>query len=274
MSFKRFAAKNLQSWVWDSPNEVQLTRRFRRANRLWRKPLAVAWDPSVGLFRISADRDEISVARTTRVRLYKSGIRRREQQLSKEYLLDRIPFAAGDYMIDIGANIGEVSRLLAKRHGVVPLAFEPDRREFRALERNLTGFAGECWNELLWSAETELDFFDANDSGDSSVFAPRDGLGSEKRRAVRLDSLLKSSEYCDVKFRFVKIEAEGAEPEVLEGAVETLERSQFVAVDAGPERGHANESTLIPVYEFLRDKGFSAVDVYSRRLVVLFQRRW
>lgn len=184
-----------------------------------------------------------------------------------------MPLSNGDLIIDIGADIGEVSRLLAAAHGVIPIAIEPDLREFAALAKNLDGLNAETWNALLWSKKSQMPFFDGNDSGDSSVFAPRQGLESELRESTTLDHLLSQSAHRDKQIRLMKLEAEGAEPEVLLGATETLQRTEFVTADLGPERGASAETTLAPVYEILSGFGFRAIDAHNGRLVVLFQRQ-
>lgn len=271
-TFRDLVALKLSSWVWDSAQPERLVKRFALLNRRWGLPLDLDWNPSASLFRVRADEDQIFVARSTRVRYFQAGIIAREDQLTREYCLDKVPFVRGDLVVDIGANIGEVSRLLARRHGVVPLAFEPESREFLALQANLSPFKSMHWNTLLWSEPAELEFFDGNDSGDSSVFEPRRGLRSERRQARTLDSVLTDAGLEAAELKLIKVEAEGAEPEVLAGAREALARTQYVTVDAGPERGPDQETTLIPVYEMLQSIGFKAIDVYQKRLVVLFKR--
>ncbi len=224
------------------------------------------------VFIVHSEGVTTAVARRERLRFYIRGTKQREGQLRREYLLDHVPFTPGDVVIDIGANIGEVSRLLVTHHAVRPLAIEPDRREFRALTRNLDHAGAEVWNALLWSEQSAIDFYDANDSGDSSVFAPRSGLPAELRAATTLDLLLEDSAYRDSPIRLIKLEAEGAEPEILAGATRTLERTEFVTADLGPERGLDARSTLIPVYDMLSALGFKALDVHAGRLVLLFQR--
>lgn len=54
----------------------------------------------------------------------------------------------------------------------------------------------------------------------------------------------------------MKIEAEGAEPEILEGGVNALAMTDFVTVDCGFERGKEEASTLAPVANFLLRHGF------------------
>lgn len=236
------------------------------------RSLDIRWDQKKGLYSVTSGRSQIYVARRARLQFFHAGIEARQELLTKEYSLNRIRFEQGDLIIDIGANIGEVSHFLAARHGVVPLAFEPDRREFLALMANIGPFGGRGWNELLWFERAIVEFFDGNDTGDSSIFAQKDGLMRELRSATTLDSLLDSAGYSNASVKFMKIEAEGAEPEILDGAKAALLRTEYVAVDVGPERGPKGETTLIPVYERLVALGFSAISFHHKRLVLLFHR--
>ena len=268
---RRALGRRISDWVWACPDDAEFVRRFAVANRRWRMPIVLDFDPDLRAFTVLDESGRVVVARRSRLEYYLSGVRRREEQLVREYLLARVPFAAGDRMIDVGANIGEVSRLLAHRHGVIPIAFEPEDREFRALEVNLRGTGGSAHKALLWSHETELSFHEANDTGDSSIFEPRNATSTQQRAATTLDAAIAQTAAAEGPIRLLKLEAEGAEPEILDGAARTLERVQFIAADVGPERGLERETTIFPVYERLRASGFRAVAVQTKRLVVLFE---
>ena len=71
----------------------------------------------------------------------------------------------------------------------------------------------------------------------------------------------------------LKVEAEGAEPEVLRGATQTLPKCRYVTVDCGRERGVDRESTLRDVCNILFDCGFFIVDCEIPRCGILFERR-
>ena len=264
--------RRLHQWVWGCPDDAEFARRFAIANRRWRIPIQLEFDEALRVFRVSDSGNQIAVSRRSRLSLYFTGMSAREDQLVRDYLLARIPFESGDRIVDVGANIGEVSQLLARRYGVIPTAFEPEDREFQALEENLRQTDGSAHNELLWSHRTELTFHDANDSGDSSIFHTSQAKSSRRRTTTTLDAAIEETAASRGAIRLLKLEAEGAEPEVLAGATETLGRTQFVTADVGPERGPEQKTTLIPVYEHLRDSGFEAVDVTAKRLSILFKK--
>lgn len=265
--------QRLHRWVWELPDDEEFVRRFNIANRHWRHSVALTYDSARRLFLVHDGGDSVAVARRSRLIYYFHGIEARERQLRREYFLDDVPLSTGDLVIDIGANVGEVSRLLHRRSGVTCLAFEPSEPEFRALEMNLSDAPGTVWNRVLWSSEADITFYDANDTGDSSVFATPNARGSSQHRATTLDAALSESTYRDAPVKLMKLEAEGAEPEIVEGAARTLERVEHIVADVGPERGAAKASTLIRVYELLHAKGFHARRVAFKRPVMMFSRR-
>ena len=263
----------LSDFVWKTADDALFVERFNLANHRWRLPVRLEFSRSDDLFVVHSEDQSITVARRSRLPYYFRGCRFRENQLVDEYLLSRISFEKGDYAIDVGANIGEVSRLLHSRFGVTPIAFEPDMREFRALRANLVHSDGIALDHLLWSHASDLDFYDANDSGDSSVFPTPGAASVERRAATTLDASLSRAGLASVPIRLLKLEAEGAEPEILAGASDTLDRVQFVTADVGPERGISGETTLFPVIEILLEHGFRGIGAHTGRLVVLFERR-
>jgi hypothetical protein len=71
--------------------------------------------------------------------------------------------------------------------------------------------------------------------------------------------------------KLLKLEAEGGEPEILEGLGERLADVHFITADLGYERGTLEESTLVPVVNFLLKRGFSIRAISHDRIVALFE---
>ena len=69
----------------------------------------------------------------------------------------------------------------------------------------------------------------------------------------------------------LKLEAEGAEPEILEGIGDKLRLIEYISADLGFERGANCESTLVPVTNMLLRNNFSLVEVGYSRVVALFK---
>jgi hypothetical protein len=61
------------------------------------------------------------------------------------------------------------------------------------------------------------------------------------------------------RIELLKLEAEGAEPEILEGGRVTLQKCRYVTADLGPERGTLKEETLKESKEILESYGFALI---------------
>jgi len=134
------------------------------------------------------------------------------------------------------------------------------------LERNALCAGREASQIALWNTDEEVTFYVKSDTADSSII-PISGSEAEIRvPARRLDSVLE-----DRPYRLLKLEAEGAEPEILAGATGIIHRFQYVTADVGFERGVRSESTLPEVTAFLIERGFEIVAVGRWRLVLLFR---
>lgn len=126
-------------------------------------------------------------------------------------------FVGDDIVIDCGANSGDL--YLSFCHMIQPnnyIAFEPNPTDFEILKENLSSDC-RAYNLALGNADTELDFYVASKTGDSSIVEP--SVYDEKItvKVSRLDTYMVENAISGVKL--LKIEAEGFEPEILEGAL-------------------------------------------------------
>ena len=87
-----------------------------------------------------------------------------------------------------------------------------------------------------------------------------------KVQTRRLDALLP-----DTRIKLLKLEAEGAEPEAIEGCRGILPRIEYISADVGFERGVEQTNTMAPVTNYLLANGFELVDVGQKRLVALYR---
>jgi FkbM family methyltransferase len=173
-----------------------------------------------------------------------------ERELS--YLGKVIPEDA--VTVDVGANCGLYTRRLARLSRQVH-AFEPAGQMARLLRR--TSAPNVSVHEIALS----------DHNGDADLFIPEGddglvyGLASLEPRAespakllsthvptARLDAVI------DQDVAFVKIDVEGHELSVLNGAVELLERCQPVFLVEAEDR-HRTEATR-SVFEFFRNKSY------------------
>ena len=81
-----------------------------------------------------------------------------------------------------------------------------------------------------------------------------------KVETTKLESLLKDIGYLSKNLKLLKLEAEGAEPEVIKGALNLLKNIEYIAADLGPERGFNQESTLKEVVNILLENNFEIVE--------------
>lgn len=197
---------------------------------------------------------------------YAHGITERAYNLMHTYMLDQIGFNDGDVIVDCGANYGDLKLYFAEIGAKVEyIGFEPSPLEYECLSHNVRPSV--VHNMGLWNAEGELEFFVSSQGADSSFIEPASFDQVKKIRTARLDGLL------DKPIKLFKLEAEGAEPEVLYGAQNLLPQIEWISADLGYERGVTQESTLVPVVNFLLSNGFELCDMSHDRIVALFRNK-
>lgn len=198
---------------------------------------------------------------------YVRGMDTRIQALAEGYFLERIPISDGDLVVDCGANIGDFLLYFNKKNIKIRyIGYEPSPDEFTALRKN-TDFRHGVYNKGLWNQNSSLLFYVSSDGGDSSFIEPPSYTEKLDIPIVRLDSEVREP------IKLLKLEAEGAEPEVLEGCGDLLNRIEYITADLGPERGVSKESTLVPVINFLLARNFELLEVGHSRIVALFRNR-
>ncbi len=179
------------------------------------------------------------------------------------YQLDKISFNKGDIIIDCGANVGELFYSFKDKNlDIEYIGIEPDNEVFKSLSINLKD--SQILNKALGKENAYKNLYIDTEGANTSLV----DFGSSteyKVETVTLDSLNL------VKIKLLKIDAEGYEPEVLEGAANTLSQIEYIAVDYGNERGIDNKSTLVEVTNFLYGSGFKLVAEGSVRKVGLFK---
>ena len=157
--------------------------------------------------------------------------------LFKKYLLENISINKQDTVIEIGANVGELTHYLTKFNPFI-YAFDIEQKAIDCLTYNLRGYKKKSINKLaIWKNSGFFEFSSYSDDASSTLlFYKKDkkNLKIKKIKAVSLDQFFKKKKI--KKIKLIKIEAEGAEPEILQGALNILKKTQFVSIDVGPER--------------------------------------
>lgn len=201
----------------------------------------------------------------TRALTYYDGFEARAEEIAKTYFIDKIHFDDGDVVIDCGANMGDLFlwfRLQQKKisyHG-----FEPNPVDFECLKINCP--ETNLYNSGLWKEEENLRFYVSTEVASSSFIEPPKYTNIITVSSKRLDSYFKEG-----KVKVLKLEAEGAEPEVLQGAEGLLPRVQYISADIGPERGPTELSTRDEVVAILANHHFEiAHESVGARKTILF----
>jgi FkbM family methyltransferase len=271
----------IEKWVFAAQGST-FCRRLELANRLWwRMPISVSWDSENDLYevrdhhatgRASNGPGGIKIARRERVFRYRRGVADRVRRLARKYFIDRISFETRDVVIDCGANVGEIGLYLRSKADVSILAIEPSELEAKACDENVFGGSSNTQRRALWHSTGTLKFYDSNITGDSSLIEPVTYSGETTVHTTTLDQVAGQIEK-DRWIKLLKIEGEGAEPEILAGAKGMINRVIHCTIDCGPERGTTEAHVIPQVCNFMYDAKFELLDVDLQRQIYWFRNR-
>jgi FkbM family methyltransferase len=154
----------------------------------------------------------------------------------------------GMTVVDGGAHLGLYTVLGAR--GVGPrgrvLAFEPDPYNLRALEANARGLANVVVSaKALAEGPGEATFHQSSGTIGSSLLARDSSIGAETARLTSIDDELAGAELPSL---VIKLNVEGAEPRVIDGARETLTRCEDATLfaEASPDLLGDQTAELVP----------------------------
>ena len=71
----------------------------------------------------------------------------------------------------------------------------------------------------------------------------------------------------------IKLESEGAEPEILEGLKKNLSLVKYITIDCGFERGEDQKSTIAECCNYLLSNNFEFTNFGYPRIVALFKNK-
>lgn len=266
---------------------MSLSRKLRRylakktagntACFLFNIDLALQGNPGGGKIRYDSDRGvyHMNIPENQRkfycyhpyslsARVRKQGAMGRLTELAEKYSLDTFDVEDGDVVIDVGANIGEVGMYyaLVKGRDVDYHAFEPMKKERQCCELNNPN--GKVYEQALWKENGTVTFYqERGGRDDSSLIEPAHYDSKMEVETLTLKSFV-AQQGID-KIKVLKLEAEGAEPEVLMGAQGVLECTEYIAADLGPERGREMAYTVPDVANLLYAKGFNLTGMHRKR---------
>jgi FkbM family methyltransferase len=177
------------------------------------------------------------------------------------------------YVIDVGAADGKVSLFLKKKlPKAAIMCFEPNPYIWPKLERNIEGQSIEL-RKIAVSNKSGVEEFHITDNNLSSSL-----LALSEREMLQLpkthQELLKEKQTKQVKVStldlecmhvasvlVLKLDVQGAELMVLQGATQLLKRTRFILLEMSNHRLYHNGSQYYEVDEYLRNSGFSLSDI-------------
>ena len=180
------------------------------------------------------------------------------QYIRNETDLARIISKGVDRIVvfDIGANVGEFSIAMAGRFPTSLIyAFEPDPIAYECLKFNVNAMKLNKNIKIVDQALSNKSglslFYISTSNADSSLIEPASYSKILNLNCIRGDQFMQQENLR--KISLLKMDAEGFEPEILEGFGNQLNHIDFFAIDVGPER--AGVDTEIEVSKILKIKG-------------------
>ena len=129
--------------------------------------------------------------------------------------------------------------------------------EHQAIKMNAPGG---IHNKLGLSNKNEtVRFFVNEQDADSSIVEPKVYSHYIDIKTSTLSEYLQSQKLDKIKL--FKLEAEGFEPEILEGSLDVLKNIEYIAIDGGYERGKNNEETFSQVCNSLLTENFKLISI-------------
>jgi FkbM family methyltransferase len=210
-------------------------------------------DAAEGVF-VCVDDRRIAVPSPLRWKLYRKGWTARLDRLEREYGVNRhASLTPESVVLDIGANAGEFAHVCA-RYSARVHCFEPDPAVFACLRQNIAALPRASAHEvLIWKDDGVVEFALASDRADSSVFADGPHV---KMMGMTIEAFARQEALSRIDL--IKCDAEGAEPEVLEGVGDAWPLVRSVALDTGAERRGAR--TNVQCRAILEGNGFRVID--------------
>lgn len=273
MNIKNILLNKYKSFIY-SRKGGNFEKRFNFLNKLvMQYPIKIEYDKSIDLYEIKDKYNlNIYLSVPARVERFNHGISHRLDYLINEYMVNNIGIKNGDIIIDVGANIGEFTMGVQRKWDVTIIAIEPEKKEYECLCKNTKQTNTTTENIALYSKPGEMTIYSKNSTNDTSLFKIENYESKRNIYVDTLDNVIDKLKIND-SIKLLKLEAEGAEPEILMGAKRSLKRIEFVTADCGPERGLNKETTLVQVTNILKDNNFDLINYYHKRDILLFKNK-
>ena len=178
---------------------------------------------------------------------------------------------AGTTAIDIGAHFGYFTTRLSKLvgHNGAVIALEPNTESRRVLDDRITRARLKNVRVLscaAWSSSTDVQLLISGPLEAMSHVVLNPETDSMKVQGRTLDSIVRDS--ASRRVSFIKIDVEGAEVEVLRGAVETLQKHRpIVLCEIGYENRESSSEGVTNLFEILRLVNYDCLNVTTKRIL-------
>ena len=168
----------------------------------------------------------------------------------------RLGFSQGEevFAVDVGANVGYVSCWISRRSDISNVcSFEPNQVVFSRLAKNATDKM-DCENLLVSNTigTSNLCLNEVNSGWSGPKSENMRGARSVEVDSVTLDNYFENHRLSGVRCGLIKIDVEGSEASVLEGALSLIARDNPVLV---VERNRNSPSLDVLLEEILRGRG-------------------
>ena len=184
----------------------------------------------------------------------------------------------GDVIFDVGANKGNWSKfVLEKNPDVKIFAFEPVPETFHILENNVKGQNAVLYNLAISNEDKQKTFYhwaNSSESGELSSLYRRHEVERRMNIAVRpiavqsrtLDSFCKENSINHIDF--LKIDTEGAELDVLNGAAKLLDSKSICTIQFEYGGTYRDSGiTLKQIFELMQRKGYQIFRIIENGLL-------
>lgn len=200
---------------------------------------------------------------------YSKGFKKRKKEVLSHFLIKDLEFGNNDYVIDIGASIGDFYMCFDKE--INYYGYEPSPVAFSTLEYNVKN--KNLYNLAVSNSDNKsVDFFLTDIFGASSIlpFNKYTNKNFTKKTTVETITLDTIIDQIQNKIKLIKIEAEGLEPEILEGLKKNINNVEYISIDCG-ERGIEKKSTKNDCSSYLIKNNFEIIDYDPVSVVCLFK---
>lgn len=179
------------------------------------------------------------------------GTPQHKNQLSNAHQLEGfVELDDGDTVFDVGAYIGTFS-ILAAEYADAVIAIDPYASINSCLSENTTEYGNiEVLPMACWNTTTTLELNLSKTPNENSI-VDTDKFDLGKKAKVDADTISNIAKDRDIeKIDFLKLEGEGVEPEILEGAVGEGIIVEKMSIDCAAERnGHAPTDEIVEILE-------------------------